>query len=876
VAVNATLGNLGALDATANVTFFLDGDGDRVADSGEVFALAPYVFYPAGGTAWAVGTWTPGAIGIFDVCARADAEDFVGEANESNNVRCAMAPVVGRPDYVPVEPLPASPARVGVGTLVSLSVKVRNQGNGTAPGVSTIAFYNATTPGSTFHSETVSPVAPGNSSSVVGASWIAPSAPGFYGVTVAVDFGAALDEWEEGNNAYTWTIEVSAAPITTLVYGTPRNGTAPVFVTSATPLSLTVQDFSGTGVRYTRYQVDGGGWAVYSAPFTLSGEGPHTVEFYSEDNLGNVEVVNAAAPVVDDTPPSSSVAFGSPSYLVDGTWIGPTTPVTLAAVDGPAQAVGLDRIAYRVWDGVSWTAWANYAAPLTFPLEASYALEYSATDGLGNAEGVSVVAFAVDGTPPTPLVDFGNPIVAGTPPWISGATPVSVDAVDGGASPVGVANVAYRVWRQGSWGGWTAAPATFPLGGPDGLVHVEARAADYLGNQGTANASAIVDDSPPATTVDVGLPRYAGTYAFVTPSTPFTLAALDAGPDAVGLLETTYRVWRGGWSAWTAFVVPFALGAGDGLVYLEYASEDLLENRGAVGNATFVVDETDPILEIRIDGPTFLAGNGTLFAAGNVTLVLTAADPGTWASGVDLVEYAFDSGAWTPAPGPVSLAPLGHGPHRIDVRAADHLGHAVSVELRFFLDVRAPRTTLEVQRSGEEASLLFTATDDGSGVNATFYSLDGDVWRRYEGAIPVPPGDHIVGYYSSDQVGNAEAVEEYSFTVAGPVAPPRTNAKPLLAAIFAALLVGLGFFLSRRTRSRRLFAWAAAFGVAEAVTGVLSLALPALAIPPMFGAGLLVDLGILFAGLAAVWITTRRAQIAKGNPTDSEGAEPDL
>ncbi len=58
--------------------------------------------------------------------------------------------------------------------------------------------------------------------------------------------------------------------------------TAPVTV------SLTATD-AGSGVAYTRYRVNGGAVATYTAPFTVSAEQTNTVQYWSVDNRGNVE-----------------------------------------------------------------------------------------------------------------------------------------------------------------------------------------------------------------------------------------------------------------------------------------------------------------------------------------------------------------------------------------------------------------------------------------------------------------------------------------------------------------------------------------------------------------------------------------------------------
>lgn len=50
-----------------------------------------------------------------------------------------------------------------------------------------------------------------------------------------------------------------------------------------------------TGVRTTFFSVDGGPSNVYTGPFSVGTAGVHTLEYYSEDNAGNVEAIRATS-----------------------------------------------------------------------------------------------------------------------------------------------------------------------------------------------------------------------------------------------------------------------------------------------------------------------------------------------------------------------------------------------------------------------------------------------------------------------------------------------------------------------------------------------------------------------------------------------------
>jgi hypothetical protein len=60
-----------------------------------------------------------------------------------------------------------------------------------------------------------------------------------------------------------------------------------VYITDVTA-TLTATD-AGSGVNYTMYKVDSGGWNTYTGPFLVNGNGVHTIHYYSVDNVGNIE-----------------------------------------------------------------------------------------------------------------------------------------------------------------------------------------------------------------------------------------------------------------------------------------------------------------------------------------------------------------------------------------------------------------------------------------------------------------------------------------------------------------------------------------------------------------------------------------------------------
>src|SRR5207247_5409867 len=64
-------------------------------------------------------------------------------------------------------------------------------------------------------------------------------------------------------------------------------------------------DGSGSGVAATYVQVDGGNWAIYAGPITLT-EGNHILHYYAADIAGLMEATHSLSVSVDVTPPATA------------------------------------------------------------------------------------------------------------------------------------------------------------------------------------------------------------------------------------------------------------------------------------------------------------------------------------------------------------------------------------------------------------------------------------------------------------------------------------------------------------------------------------------------------------------------------------------
>ena len=696
---------------------------------------------------------------------------------------------------------------------------------------------------------------------------------------------------DEGEHAVSWysedfagnvealqgqTLRVDNTPPTSVLdVGTPKYLGVTLYIAPTTPLSLRATDGGPypVGVALLEYRIDAGAWTPYLSPFTIPTEGLYRVESRSADQLGNTEGTHALTLIVDATPPGLSASIGTPSRVAGpDTWIRSNTSVSLAAADPGTFASGLDGFEVRVWFG-GWSPWSAFASPFTLAGDGAHHVEARAWDRLGQLSSLNVTLL-VDDVPPLTTPTVGDPKAVGADLFVTSTTPFSLEAADGGTSPVGVARTEYRI----DGGGWTPYAAPFLLAG-EGAHVVEYASRDLLGNAETVRVlDAIVDDTPPELAAEVGSPSHAAAATWVTSATPITLRAVDPGALPAGLDVFEYRVWFGDWTPWIPYGSPFLLG-GEGVHHIEVLARDRLGHASS-SNTTLVVDDTPPTPTIRLGGPT--SGNNPLYVSSATTIALAATDGGKVPVGVRSLQHRARGGPWAAYAAVFSLKGS-DGPRRLDVRAADFLDHEGSEGLDVVLDNAPPRTDIAVEEGAFTVATNFTlaAADAGSGVAETRFRIDWGLWRPYEGAFHLPDGLHAVSYRSVDRLGNVEPERVSWFQIGESEVSVAHNWKPTVAFAFSVALILVGAWSARAAPGRRrgpsavasaFGAWAVPFVLLEASTGALSALTGLLAIPPLIGWGTVVDVLILAAGVAVAVARVWRSRHPPAKPSRGKPA----
>ena len=169
--------------------------------------------------------------------------------------------------------------------------------------------------------------------------------------------------------------------------------------------------------------------------------------------------------------------------------------------------------------------------------------------------------------------------------------------------------------------------------------------------------------------------------------------------------------------------------------------------------------------------------NGSTVTTSTPKLTFSAADD-QWGTGLAAGQPVIkvDGTAVTPA-ADGSLPTLLDGPHSVTVSAVDKMGNSASATSTFIVqsDTTPPTTTATPAGTVGDygwytgnASVELSATDDagGSGVDHTYYSVDGGAQQMYAAPITdLGDGTHTISYWSRDIAGNSETAQSLTLKI---------------------------------------------------------------------------------------------------------------
>jgi hypothetical protein len=318
-----------------------------------------------------------------------------------------------------------------------------------------------------------------------------------------------------------------------------------------------------------------------------------------------------------------------------------------------------------------------------------------------------------------------------------------------------VKSLSYRL-DSGAWTEQSGSSAVFTLSS-EAVQTVTFYATDKAGNKEAEQSLVVrIDRTKPATSFAQSPAVNAAGWnqAAVT-------VTLSASDNLSGVGKTYYTVDGG---AKQSYGSPFQV-SGDAAHTVVYWSEDVAGNSEAQKSATVRIDGTAPATMASASPAPNAAG----WNRGDVTVTLSASDD---TSGVAKRYYAIDGGAQQTYSAPFTVS--GDAVHTVKFWSEDLAGNVEPASSKTLkIDTTSPASSLAASPAPNAAgwnngavSVTLSATDNLSGVAATFYTVDGGAKQSYAGVFTVS-GDavHTVVYWSEDVAGNAEAGRSYTIRI---------------------------------------------------------------------------------------------------------------
>jgi hypothetical protein len=174
-------------------------------------------------------------------------------------------------------------------------------------------------------------------------------------------------------------------------------------------VSLTLSPLDAvSGVNWTKYSLDNGSWQPYSGSFSITTDGAHTVEFYSQDNSSRTEVTRNTTFKIDTVVPSLTIDVLNNTKSTSNSIM-----VSWSSSDGTS---GVNRTEYSL-DGGAFQVCTGSSLDLKGLADGDHNLVLKVTDNAGNSIAKSVSfkvntnVFSMSG-PVGPWLDIGLILVA--------------------------------------------------------------------------------------------------------------------------------------------------------------------------------------------------------------------------------------------------------------------------------------------------------------------------------------------------------------------------------------------------------------------------------------------------------------------------------
>jgi len=183
-------------------------------------------------------------------------------------------------------------------------------------------------------------------------------------------------------------------------------------------------DADASGVASTHYQINGGAWNLYTAPFEVSSEGVNTISYYSVDKVGNAETAHQTAFTVkiDKTAPTIT------DNNVSG-WKNIGTTVTLSPAD-PLSGIAGVQYCEGACDVSKGTILVS-PYTISFTDDGVKTIRYQTADVAGNLSAIGTFTVQTDTSKPSSASVSVTPIhTVSSINYVRGTVTLDASALD--------------------------------------------------------------------------------------------------------------------------------------------------------------------------------------------------------------------------------------------------------------------------------------------------------------------------------------------------------------------------------------------------------------------------------------------------------------
>lgn len=260
-----------------------------------------------------------------------------------------------------------------------------------------------------------------------------------------------------------------------------------------------------------------------------------------------------------------------------------------------------------------------------------------------------------------------------------------------------------------------------------------------------------------------------GTTDYIPLGTEFQLKADDWNEDT-GVIVYTYNSGSS-----TEYTGPVAL-TEEGPIVISWATQDLWGNISNAKTYSAIVDGTAPEVKFLVNGPSYIDAEGVFYVTDETGIQLFGEDE---LSGTEHIYVNLGEADLTDVVGDgfIYLVDREDGAVLAECVAVDYVGNTSDTFSAYlYLDNTSPKVYIDIDVSPVEINGVqyvspstkfnLTATDELSGVEGIYLSMDGAEFAKYDASQPLmatTAGEHTLQVYAKDNLGNVSEITEMSF-----------------------------------------------------------------------------------------------------------------